>query len=311
MTILKVLSALGFSLSIASCFKPTPIAKNGSNSSKITSVKMRVPTKIGDKDISGKIDIYNLTIKKTSGSCTFVDIDRTEKIVSGDVKIDASLKQDCDYSILLSFGKASTDGSKIEKLLLSSDAHDNQPALPTLVKKEDIKGKTEITIKACVSVTALGAKELGVNPAECSSVSDESINSTLEPFIPAGSTATSLKLTRMMTATPEGAQVTMSGEVTSTASVTKYCGLAVEAFYGTNLSKLVYVDDDFTEIKAAAKTQLTKTFTLDIPPGNGPLMFTELRVMEQCFDNKPGDNVKVSTLFESCMAAKSCPVVKP
>jgi hypothetical protein len=115
----------------------------------------------------------------------------------------------------------------------------------------------------------------------------------------------------MMTATAEGAQVTMSGEVTSTAPVTKYCGLAVEAFYGANLSKVVYVEDDFMEIKAAAKTQITKTFTLDIPPGNGPLMFTELRVMEQCFDNKPGDNVKVSTLFESCMATKSCPVVKP
>jgi len=311
MTVLKFLSALSFSLSITSCFKPTPIGHNGSNGSKITSVKMRVPTKIGDKDISGKIDIYNLTIKKTGGSCTFVDIDRTEKIASGDVKIDASLKQDCDYSILLSFGKASTDGSKIEKLLLSSDAHDNQPALPTLVKKEDIKGKTEITIKACVSVTALGAKELGVNPAECSSVSDDSINSTLEPVIPAGSTATSLKLTRMMTATAEGAQVTMSGEVTSSASSTKYCGIAVDAVYGPNVSKVVYMDDDFIEIKAAAKTPLTKTFNLDIPSGNGPLVFTELKVMEQCFDNKPAATVRVATLFDNCMAAKNCPVVRP
>ena len=85
----------------------------------------------------------------------------------------------------------------------------------------------------------------------------------------------------------------------------------MDAAYGPNGSKVVYMDDDFIEIKAAAKMPLTKTFNLDIPSGNGPLVFTELKVMEQCFDNKPAATVKVTTLFENCMAAKNCPVVRP
>jgi hypothetical protein len=294
----------------AGCIKTPGSSRNNPQTSSFTSVKMRVPTLIGNKDVSGKLTGYSLQVKKTGGSCEFTDIDRTEAVGTDDVKIDAKLKQECDYSILLSFGKIAVDGNKLDKIYLTSDTYEGKPAKPATVKKEDLIGKTEITIRACVSVTAVGAQELGVNAAECPSIADNTINNTQ----PSGQTtpaSTALKLSKSMTGTAEGNQVLFSSEVTSSSTATKYCGIAVEAFYEEPTPKLVVLTQNFIEIKAGAKASINETVNFETGTLSGPLSFTELRVLEQCVDTKPDAAVKVGDLFTTCYASKSCPQVKP
>lgn len=294
----------------AGCIKTPGSSNNNPQTSSFTSVKMRVPTLIGNKDVSGKLTGYSLQVKKTGGSCEFTDIDRTEAVGSDDVKIDAKLKQECDYSILLSFGKISADSQKLDKVYLTSDAYEGKPAKPAIVKKEDLKGKTEITIRACVSVTAVGAQDLGVNAAECPSITDNSINNP-QPSGQATPTSTALKLSKTMTGTAEGNQVIFSAEVTSSSSATKFCGIAVEAFYEEPSPKLVVLTQNFVEIKAGAKATINETVNFETGTLSGPLSFTELRVLEQCMDTKPDATVKLGDLFSKCYTSKSCPQVKP
>ncbi|MEI6399289.1 MAG: hypothetical protein WCO71_11010, partial [Pseudomonadota bacterium] len=112
MKLQETISIVLASLTITACIPSQRMQENGSRGSKLVSVSMKMPTKIGDKDVTGKMDGYALSIKKTGGDCAFSDVDRTEKVSAGDVKIDASLKLDCDYAIILSFGKSSADGKK-------------------------------------------------------------------------------------------------------------------------------------------------------------------------------------------------------
>jgi hypothetical protein len=265
---------------------------------------------IGNKDVSGKITGYSLQVKKTAGSCEFSDIERTEAVGTDDVKIDAKLKQECDYSILLSFGKISADPKKLDKVYLTSNSYEGKPAKPAVVKKEDLKGKTEMTIRACVSVTAEGAQDLGVNAAECPSIADNSINNPL-PSDPTMPISTALKLSKSMNATAEGNQVLFSGEVTSSSTAIKYCGIAVEAFYEEPSPKLVFLTQNFVEIKAGDKLAINETVNFETGTLSGPLSFTELRVLEQCMDTKPDATVKVADAFTKCYASKTCPRVKP
>lgn len=293
----------------AGCIKAPGSSKNTPPTSSFTSVKMRVPTLIGNKDVSGKLTGYSLQVKKTGGSCEFTDIDRTESVGTDDVKIDAKLKQECDYSILLSFGKISTDGKKLDRVYLTSDTYEGKPAKPAIVKKEDLNGKTEITIRACVSVTTIGAQDLGVNAAECPSITDNSMNNT-QPSGQGTPTSTTLKLSKSMTGTAEGNQVLFSAEVTSSSTTTKYCSIAVEAFYEEPTPKLVVLTENFVEIKAGAKAAINETVNFETGTLSGPLSFTELRVFEQCMDTRPDATVKVSDLFTKCYASRSCPQVK-
>lgn len=291
-----------------SCIKSKDPTISGYNSSKITSVKMQVPSKIGPVDITGKITGYKLQVKKTGGSCDYTDLDRTEKIDELDLKIDAKLKQDCDYAITLSFGLIAQDGQTLEKVYLTSDAYDSKPARPALVKKEELKGKAEITIKACVSVTATGAQDLGVNAADCPSVTDNSIG--VKPA-PATVISQSLKLSKAMTGTPEGYEVFFSGEVMSAAAITKYCALGIDAYYDAANPKFVIFDEAFIEVKPGEKLSLNKSITVDVGPLSGPLSFSELRIMEQCVDKKPDATAKASDAFLKCYQEKTCPVVRP
>ncbi len=292
------------------CIRTPGASKNNPQTSSFTSVKMRVPTMIGNKDVSGKITGYSLQVKKTAGSCEFSDIERTEAVGTDDVKIDAKLKQECDYSILLSFGKISADPKKLDKVYLTSNSYEGKPAKPAVVKKEDLKGKTEMTIRACVSVTAEGAQDLGVNAAECPSIADNSINNPL-PSDPTMPISTALKLSKSMNATAEGNQVLFSGEVTSSSTAIKYCGIAVEAFYEEPSPKLVFLTQNFVEIKAGDKLAINETVNFETGTLSGPLSFTELRVLEQCMDTKPDATVKVADAFTKCYASKTCPRVKP
>lgn len=308
---LRIVGTMCLSAAMAAgCIKTPGSSKNTPQTSSFTSVKMRVPTMIGNKDVSGKLTGYRLQVEKTGGSCEFTDIDRTEAVGTADVKIDAKLKQGCDYSILLSFGKISADSKQLDKVYLTSDAYEGKPAKPVLVKKEDLAGKSEITIRACVSVTALGAQDLGVNAADCPSIADNSINNN-QPSGQVTPTSTSLKLSNSMTGTAEGHQVLFSGDVTSSATVTKYCAIAVEAYYENPTPKLVVLTENFVEIKAGAKAQFNETVDFETGTLSGPLSFTELRVLEQCLDTKPAADVKVADVFAKCYANKSCPQVKP
>jgi hypothetical protein len=308
---LKIVGTICLAATVATgCIKTPGASKNNPQSSSFTSVKMRVPTMIGNKDVSGKITGYSLQVKKTAGSCEFSDIERTEAVGTDDVKIDAKLKQECDYSILLSFGKISTDLKKLDRVYLTSDSYEGKPAKPAVVKKEDLKGKTEITIRACVSVTSEGAQDLGVNAAECPSITDNSINNP-QPSNTVMPISTDLKLSTSMTGTAEGNQVLFSGEVTSSSTATKYCGVAVEAFYEEPSPKLVVLTQNFVEIKAGAKLAINETVNFETGTLSGPLSFTELRVIEQCMDTKPDATVKVADSFTKCYASKTCPQVKP
>ncbi|MEI6834055.1 MAG: hypothetical protein WCL28_08670 [bacterium] len=294
----------------AGCIKAKDPTISGYNSSKITSVKMQVPSKIGPIDITGKITGYSLQVKKTGGSCDYTDLDRTEKIGELDVKIDAKLKQECDYAITLSFGNIGQDGQTLEKVYLTSDAYDSKPARPALVKKEELKGKAEITIKACVSVTTLGAQNLGVNAADCPSVTDNSIAVIPQPA-PASVISQTFKLSKSMTGTAEGYEVFFSGEILSAAASTKYCAIAIDAYYDATTPALVIFDEAFIEVKPGEKLTLNKSITVDVGPLSGPLSFSELRVMEQCLDKKPGATAKASDAFAKCYPGKICPVIKP
>jgi hypothetical protein len=294
----------------ASCIKSKDPAMSGYNSSKITSVKMQVPSKIGPVDITGKITGYKLQVKKTGGTCDYTDLDRTEKIGELDLKIDAKLKQDCDYAITLSFGLIAQDNQTLEKVYLTSDAYDSKPARPALVKKEELKGKSEITIKACVSVTTIGAQDLGVNAADCPSVTDNSIGVKPEPA-PVTAISQALKLSKAMTGTAEGYEVFFSGEITSAVATTKYCALGIDAYYDAPSPKLIIFDEAFIEVKPGEKLSLNKSITVDVGPLSGPLSFSELRIMEQCVDKKPDTTAKASDAFVKCYLDKTCPIVSP
>jgi hypothetical protein len=290
------------------CVKQGMMPGNSGSGSKLTSVKMKMPTKIGDKDVTGKMDGYQLSVKKTGGTCVFSDVERTEKVSDGDVKIDATLKQGCDYSIALSFGIASTDGKQLEKVYLSSNAYDGKTSNPTLVKQDDLKGKSEITIKACVSVTSLGAKDLGVSAAECPSVADDSVNGTLEPVIPQP-TPTSFKISKAATATIKDANVLINGEVTSIDPKTVFCGLALHVKINNSAPKVLYVDENILEVKINDKKPFEKSFDAKEVPAMDPNNIGAISVLELCTETKPDPTKKAHDLLKDCLATGKCPVV--
>ena len=293
------------------CVKKGLIPDNSSQGSKMTSVKMKMPTKIGDKDVTGKMDGDQLVVKKIGGDCAFTDIDRSEKVTAGDVKIDASLKQGCDYSIVLSFGMATTDGKTLDKVFLTSNAYDGKSANPTLVKRDDLKGKSEITIKACVSVTAQGATALGVSPAECPSVSDDSIDGSIEPVIPQP-TAKTFKLTSAPTKTTADNKPIIRFAVMSTNANMVHCAIAVGTAKTTIASThLLYVENFMVATK---EQQLPFDLAYDeeaFPELSQTGLNHDIFVYEACFDTKPAADKKPADAFKDCLAKNSCTIVTP
>lgn len=294
---------------MTACIKPGNLGNNRSGGSKLVSVKMKMPTKIGDKDITGKMDGYYLSIKKTAGDCVFTDIDRVEKVTAGDVKIDASLKQGCDYSLLLSFGKAAADGKKLDQIFLTSDAHDNKAATPTQIKKDELQGKTAITVKACVSVTELGAKELGVNASACPSVTDDSTETTIDPVI--SQPSITFKLSKPVTSSITGTNLVLSGgEVTSVATAAKFCAVAIETKFMGTTNKRVMLDDAVLEVKSGDKKAIDKTVDIKDILDAGPNNIVEVKVLEICQDTKPANTMTAQSMIDACTASNSCLIVK-
>ncbi len=294
----------------AACIKPGNFGNNSGGGSKMVSVKMKMPTKIGDKDITGKMDGYSLSIKKTSGDCVFTDVDRIEKVAAGDVKIDASLKQGCDYSLLLSFGKSSADGKKLDQIFLTSDAHDNKPQSPTQIKKDELQGKTAITVKACVSVTDLGAKELGVNASACPSVADDSTETTIDPVIAQPSAI--FKLTKPVAPSISGSNLLLvGGEISAVATANRYCAVAIETKFMGTAFKRVMLDDAVIEVKPGDKKTIDKTIDIKEITNAGPNNVSEVKIFEFCQDTKPSATVTALSMIDACTAANNCLAIKP
>ena len=314
MKVLKTTTAIIASLTATACIRSQPMPDSGSRGSKLVSVSMKMPTKIGDKDVSGKMDGYDLSIKKTGGNCVFEDINRIEKTTAGDVKINASLKQDCDYAIILSFGKASADGKKLDQIFLTSDAHDSKPAAPAMVAKADLSGKSEITIRACVSVTELGSKELGVSAAECPSVSDDSVNGTIDPIIaqptPPAAAKSIFALSKPVTNTINNNVIALTGEVTTATEIPMQCVLAANIIYSAGTqNKLVLIDDNVFSANTGTKKSIDKRVDMGINISTGPAMLTEVQILENCASSFPAGFVAAKA-FEKCLASQNCVQVK-
>lgn len=187
-TILVSVSVATAALTVVSC-RTTFDGESGINRSKVTSVTMKVPEK-DSKGTAFSVEGFSIQVKKDAGDCSFTDIDSTNKIAAQGGNISESLKQDCDYSIKLSFGKLSDDGKSMKDVYLTNAEHDGKPAQLVLVKKADLKGQSKITVKACVSVTALGVTELKIAAGECLAITDQTADVSIDVSIGGGPVAT-------------------------------------------------------------------------------------------------------------------------
>jgi predicted small secreted protein len=148
---------------------------SGIGRSKVTSVSMKIPSEDSQQK-AFVVEGYTIQIKKTGGDCLFTDILKTDKIVTGEAKIQESLTQNCDYSLQLSFGKLAADGNSVEGVYLTNGAHDGKVPNLAIVKKSDISGQSKVSVKACVSVTTAGIAALSISGGECLSVADTSVD---------------------------------------------------------------------------------------------------------------------------------------
>ena len=180
-------SLVTVSLAVVSC-RTTFDGAGGPQRSKVTNVSMRVPEK-DSKGSAFTVEGFSIQVKKDAGDCSFTDIDSTNKIAARDGNITESLKQDCDYSIKLSFGKLSDDGKSMKEVYLTNAEHDGKPAQLIMIKKAELKGQTKITVKACVSVTTLGATALTIAPGECLVVTDQTSDVSIDVSVGGGPVA--------------------------------------------------------------------------------------------------------------------------
>ena len=78
----------------------------------------------------------------------------------------------------------------MKDVYLTNAEHDGKPAQLVLVKKADLKGQSKITVKACVSVTALGVTELKIAAGECLAITDQTADVSIDVSIGGGPVAT-------------------------------------------------------------------------------------------------------------------------
>lgn len=307
---MELVLGIAFGLSTSSCIKQGSVGGPTGDGARLVSVSMKMPTKIGDKDVTGKMDGYHLVISKSGGDCAFTDVDRTEKVAAGDVKIDASLKQKCSYLILLSFGKMSSDGKTLERIFLTNDKHDNKPGNPASVQQANLDGKNSITIPACVNVTELGSKELGVSQLECPSVADSSIDATIEPIIM--NDTNDIKLTSPISQSVQGANLLLSAEAVTASAETQYCALSFEIQFAGNTTTIrELAGDSIFEFKVQDKKQLSKTIDIKQITDQGPYQISSVKLLKACQTSKPEPTVTAKQLIDSCSAVKTCKEATP
>jgi len=134
----------------------------GRNGSKLASITMPVPDKLRALIGPEKINAYSLVI--IPGTCdTGVTGTSVEKIaqdldMNGASLANEKIKQGCDYTLIISLGKADAQKTKLEKVYLTNDAQDKRTQIAA-----DQTRTSKIKVTALVFVTEAAKTDLGIN----------------------------------------------------------------------------------------------------------------------------------------------------
>ncbi|MCX6116124.1 MAG: hypothetical protein NT027_01170 [Proteobacteria bacterium] len=150
-----------------------------SKNSKMASVNMPIPDSLKSNVQSGAID--GLTLEVIGGTCTDnssgTNIPKSLRKIGSNGKVaDEKLKKNCDYTIVLSLGKASANGMSLEKIYLTND----MDGIRTQVSR-DKTSVDSISIVVRLAMTEEGKKILNLGngsidiPSKPNSESDADI----------------------------------------------------------------------------------------------------------------------------------------
>lgn len=147
---------------LTACLAKAPAQYPGgrSGASKVASVTMPIPPAMKPFVAEDKINAYSLVI--TGGACldgaTGTTINKPFAKLSPDDKLaNEKIRKACDYTVILSLGKADAAGTKMEKIYLTNDIEGKR----TFVTKDKTQSD-KIPMDVIVWATDLGKQELGI-----------------------------------------------------------------------------------------------------------------------------------------------------
>lgn len=132
------------------------------NSSRLSTITMPVPDKLKSLIGPTKINAYSLVI--TPGSCdpgvtgTTVEKIAQDLDLNGATLANEKIKQGCDYTLIISLGKADAEKTKLDKIYLTNDAQDKRTQISA-----DQTRSSKIKVTALVFVTQDAKNDLGLN----------------------------------------------------------------------------------------------------------------------------------------------------
>jgi hypothetical protein len=132
------------------------------SSSRLSTITMPVPDKLKSLIGPNKINAYSLVI--TPGNCdagvtgTSVEKIAQELDLNGATLANEKIKQGCDYTLVISLGKADAGKTKLEKVYLTNDAQDKRTEISA-----DQTRSSKIKVTALVFVTQDAKTDLGIN----------------------------------------------------------------------------------------------------------------------------------------------------
>jgi hypothetical protein len=132
------------------------------SSSRLATITMPVPDKLKSLIGPNKINAYSLVI--TPGSCDAGVVGTTVEKIADDLDMNGAtlanekIKQGCDYTLVISLGKADAGKTKLEKVYLTNDAQDKRTRIAA-----DQTRTAKIKVTALVFVTQDAKTDLGIN----------------------------------------------------------------------------------------------------------------------------------------------------
>lgn len=132
------------------------------SSSRLATITMPVPDKLKSLIGPGKINAYSLII--TPGDCDPGVVGTTVEKIAEDLDLNGAtlanekIKQGCDYTLVISLGKADEQKTKLEKIYLTNDAQDKRTQISA-----DQTRSAKIKVTALVFVTQDAKADLGIN----------------------------------------------------------------------------------------------------------------------------------------------------
>jgi hypothetical protein len=132
------------------------------SSSRLATITMPVPDKLKSLIGPTKINAYSLVI--TPGNCDAGVVGTTVEKIAEDLDMNGAtlanekIKQGCDYTLVISLGKADAAKSKLEKVYLTNDAQDKRTQISA-----DQTRNAKIKVTALVFVTQDAKTDLGIN----------------------------------------------------------------------------------------------------------------------------------------------------